>query len=71
MSALPSFGSIPGITAIATSIEATVIWGGAKGPFLEFENSPIDSAAVDALSSPTTILGAGLVLGTVDRKSVV
>src|SRR6185312_6587544 len=65
MSALPSFGSTPGITAVATSIEATVIWGGAKGPFLEFENCPIDSTAVDALSSPTSILGAGLLLGKV------
>jgi hypothetical protein len=65
MSALPSFGSIPGITAVATSIESTVIWGGAKGPFLEFENQPIDSTAVDAGASPTTILRPGLILGKV------
>jgi hypothetical protein len=65
MSVLQTSGALPGITAAATTVENTVVWGGAKSPLLEFDNYPIDSAAVDSGSTPTTILRPGLVLGKV------
>lgn len=65
MSVLQTSGALPGITAVATTTENTVVWGGAKSPLLEFDNFPIDSSAVDSGSTPTTILRPGLVLGKV------
>jgi len=59
-----SYGALPGITSIRQNAEKAVWWG--REHFnLDFSNLTIVSTAVDAGSSPTTDLRAGLLLGKV------
>lgn len=61
---LQSYGALPGITALRQTAERA-IWWGRQERNLDFSNLLISSAAVDAGSTPTTDLRAGLVLGRV------
>jgi hypothetical protein len=60
---LPSMGSLPGMSALTQSTENQVLWGGSQAKVLYDTDNVIDSAAVDAGSTPTTVLRAGLILG--------
>lgn len=58
---------IPGFTAIRESIEADVLWGNVEKGMHLFDNDVIDSTAVDAGSSPTTILRPALLMAKLDN----
>lgn len=60
---LPTMGSLPGMSALTQSYEAQILWGGNQARLLYDTDCVIGSAAVDAVSSPTTVLRAGLILG--------
>jgi hypothetical protein len=60
---LPSMGSMPGMSTLTQSTETQVLWGGSQAKVLYDTDNVVGSAAVDAGSSPTTVLRAGLILG--------
>lgn len=56
-------GSLPGISALTQSTEAIIVWGGNQSRVLYDMDCVLGSAAVDAGSTPTTVLRPGLILG--------
>lgn len=59
------YGSIPGIGAIRTNDEKALVWGQYERLHLANEGALIVSTAVDAGSTPTTHLRAGLLMGKI------
>lgn len=62
-SLMPLIGQKPGITAISAETTTKVVWWGREERLLFAGRNIVGSAAVDAGSSPTTLLRTGLVMG--------
>lgn len=62
MSLMPRYGQSPGISAISQTTEK-VLWWGREEMVLYGPQNIIKSTAVDAGSSPTTLLRQGLIMG--------
>jgi len=62
MTSIDHYGALPGIGSLKETSEK-VVWWGREEHNLYVDNLIIDSTAVDAGSSPTTELRAGLIMG--------
>lgn len=62
-SLMPLLGQKPGITALSSETTTKVVWWGREEAILLAGRNILGSAAVDAGSSPTTLLRTGLVMG--------